>query len=273
MIDTAVIMAAGRGTRMRQADADANLTQEQESAASAGAKGLMPFGRPFLEFIISALADAGITHVVIVTGPAPDPVQHHFTHNVKPKRVTIGFAVQPDPLGTADAVVRAAQVVEARFKRDRFLVLNSDNYYPQRAYSALISSSQAAVAAFDRDVLVERGNIAADRVRAFAVLDVAQDGNLRGVVEKPDQTVNINTPQARWVGMNLWAVDSVIVDACRRVPLSVRGEYELPQAVNLAITEGAAVKAFFIHEPVLDLSRRSDVAAVAEHLLHLSPSI
>ncbi len=45
-----------------------------------------------------------------------------------------------------------------------------------------------------------------------------------------------------------------------------RGEFELPNAVRLAIQKGMKFKAATCRAGVLDLSRRSDIAAVAERL-------
>ncbi len=64
----AVILARGLGTRMRRSDGT-TLDDLQRAAADVGAKGMMPVGRPFLAYVVSARADAGITVVVIVVGP------------------------------------------------------------------------------------------------------------------------------------------------------------------------------------------------------------
>ena len=59
----AVLLARGLGSRMKQ-ESDASLTAVQAAAAAAGAKGMMPIGpRPFLDYVLSALADAGCTSV------------------------------------------------------------------------------------------------------------------------------------------------------------------------------------------------------------------
>jgi len=50
------------------------------------------------------------------------------------------------------------------------------------------------------------------------------------------------------------------------VPRSVRGEFELPQAVQLAITGGLALRAVRARGGVLDLSGRADVAEVGRRL-------
>ena len=267
MIRSAVIMAGGLGSRMRRSDETATLEASQVAAADAGVKGMIPIKRPFLDYVISALADAGITEVLLVIGPGHDAVRQYFTVDAPPRRVRLRFAVQPAPIGTANAVTVAADALgEAPF-----LVLNADNYYPVDAYRALAAHDSAGVVAFERDALVRDGNIDAERVRAFAVLDIGNDGMLRGIIEKPGDAFDLTSAAAAWVGMNLWAVTPAIVDACRRVPQSARGEFELPEAVGLALRAGVPVRALCMRAPVLDLSRRSDIAGVVDRLSSLDP--
>ncbi len=267
MIRSAVIMAGGLGSRMRRRDETATLEASQVAAADAGVKGMIPIKRPFLDYVLSTLADAGITDVLLVIGPSHDAVRQYFTVEAPPRRVRLRFAVQPAPIGTANAVTVAADALGDA----PFLVLNADNYYPIDAIRALAADDSAGVVAFDRDALVRDGNIDAERVRAFAVLDVGEDGWLRGIIEKPGDAVDLTSASAQWVGMNLWAVTPAIVEACRRVPMSARGEFELPEAVGLALREGVPVRAVQHSAPVLDLSRRTDIARVVERLSSVDP--
>jgi UDP-N-acetylglucosamine diphosphorylase / glucose-1-phosphate thymidylyltransferase / UDP-N-acetylgalactosamine diphosphorylase / glucosamine-1-phosphate N-acetyltransferase / galactosamine-1-phosphate N-acetyltransferase len=267
MIRTAAILARGLGTRMRRDDATAKLDPGQDAAADTGMKGMIPIKRPFLEYVISALADAGISDVVLVLGPEHDAVRKHFTVDAPPQRVRIRFAEQAQPIGTANAVVAAADAIGD----ESFLVLNADNYYPVDAYAALAADESAGTIAFDRDALVALGNIDPERVRSFAVLDVTEEGFLAGIIEKPGESLDLSAESARWVGMNCWAVTPEIVSACRRVPKSARGEFELPEAVGLAIREGVAIRAIKMAAAVLDLSRRSDIAAVSARLESVEP--
>jgi len=267
MIRSAVIMAGGLGSRMRRMDDTATLEAAQVAAADAGVKGMIPIKRPFLDYVLSALADAGITDVLLVIGPGHDAVRHYFTVEAPPRRVHLHFAVQPAPIGTANAVTVAADALGAA----PFLVLNADNYYPVNAFRDLAAHDSAGVVAFDRDALVRDGNIDAERVRAFAVLDVSDDGLLHGIIEKPGDAFDLTSASAQWVGMNLWAVTPAIVDACRRVPMSLRGEFELPEAVGLALREGVPVRAVRLRAPVLDLSRRTDIASVVAQLSSVDP--
>lgn len=274
MITTAAILARGLGTRMRRDDAGAEVNPTQAAAAATGMKGMIPIStnggvaRPFLDYVISALADAGMTDVVLVLGPEHHAVRAYYRDESPPTRVRIRFAEQAEPIGTANAVIAAADVIGS----ETFLTLNADNYYPVEAFRALAAEESAGTIAFDRDALVNDGNIDAERVRSFAVLDVTDAGYLAGIIEKPGESLDLASPAARWVGMNVWAITPSLVSACRRVPKSARGEYELPEAVGLAISEGVMIRAIPMRGSVLDLSRRADIAAVVARLASIGPT-
>jgi glucose-1-phosphate thymidylyltransferase len=70
--------------------------------------------------------------------------------------------------------------------------------------------------------------------------------------------------------MNCWRFSPAIFEACRRLQPSPRGELELPMAVREAIASGVRFKVVRCREGVLDLSRRSDIPAVAERLRGVS---
>ena len=250
---------------MRRASDGVALTAEQSSAADAGVKGMISVGRPFLDYVLSALADAGVVDVVLVIGPEHGAVRKYFEHTSRPTRVRIHFAEQSEPLGTADAVLAAAKVVG----NIPFLVLNADNYYPVEAFRLLANLTEAGVVAFDRETLIRDSNIDVERVRTFAILDIDDHGRLVGIVEKPGALLDLNAPAMRWVGMNCWRVTPTLVNACRRVSLSARGEYELPEAVALAVREGVVVRAEKLHAGVFDLSQRTDISEVASRLSHI----
>ena len=74
----AVILARGLGSRMRRADADARVDERQARVADAGMKAMIPIGRPFLDHVISGLADAGITDVCLVIGPEHDVIRAYY---------------------------------------------------------------------------------------------------------------------------------------------------------------------------------------------------
>ena len=265
---TAVILARGLGTRMRSARSTEALSDAQRTAAEQGQKGMMPFERPFLDYVISALADAGITTVVLVVPPDADHIRNYFTKSAPPTRVRIRFAVQDEPRGTADAVLAAQQETGDA----PFLVLNSDNYYPVSACAAIAGLGGPGLVAFEAGTLIRESGIESERVMRYALLEIASDGSLRGIHEKPEASNPLAGQVVRWVSMNLWSFTPRIYDACRRVSPSVRGELELADAVNASIREsGERYVTIPMYAGVLDLSSRADVSFVAKRLATIEP--
>jgi glucose-1-phosphate thymidylyltransferase len=150
-------------------------------------------------------------------------------------------------------------------------VVNSDNLYPAPALESLARLSEPGVVLFDKDALVSRSNIPADRIASFAICVVGPDGYLQAIVEKPNSRDLAAAGPDPPVSMNCWRFSPSIFEACRRVPLSRRGELELPAAVNLAIASGSRFRVVRSREGVLDLSRRGDVSAVEERLHGQAP--
>jgi glucose-1-phosphate thymidylyltransferase len=258
----AVILARGLGTRMRRAASDAALDEAQARAADAGVKGMIPIGRPFLDYVISALADAGFEDVCLVIGPEHRAIRDYYGREAQPSRVRVGFAVQAEPLGTADAVAAAAPFAGS----DEFLAINSDNYYPVFVFERLRRLPGPGLAGFERASLARDGNIDDARVSRYAVLRLAADGTLADIVEKPDQDVWARTGSDALISMNCWRFSPRIFEAIRRIDRSPRGEYELADAVREAMRLGERFDVVPVAAGVLDLSQRTDIPAVARRL-------
>lgn len=246
---------------MRAASTDASLDAAQSAAADAGLKAMIPIDRPFLDYALSSFADAGLREVCLVIGPEHDAIREYYT-TVRTSRLRIGFASQDEPIGTADAVLAARDFVGD----DDFLVVNSDNYYPTNVIAELRRPPAPALPAFSRSGLVRDGQIPPERIAKYALLDIDAGGILRRIVEKPSDVEAASLGHAA-VSMNCWLFDAQIFEACRRVPVSKRGEYELPVAVQFAVDHlDMRFRTFHADTPVLDLSQRGDIASVASRL-------
>jgi len=227
---------------------------------------MMPVGesssRPFLDYVLSALADAGCTQGCFVVAPDHSAIRDYYDGAGRPTRLAIAYAVQEIADGTARAVLSA----QAFASRDPFVVLNSDNLYPAPVLRELAALSGPGLPAFERDSLIRDSGFPADRVAGFAAIEVDAAGILTRIVEKPGREYYDTAGARALISMNVWRFDHRIFDACRDVPRSVRGEFELPEAVGLAASRGVAFQTFRASGAVLDLSRRSDVALVSARL-------
>jgi dTDP-glucose pyrophosphorylase len=261
-IRKAVILARGLGKRMRSPDATAQLAADQMQAADAGMKAMIPIGRPFLDYVLSASADAGFARVCLVVGPEHTAIREYYDA-ISPRRIEINFAIQEKPLGTANALLAAQQFAG----REEFLVLNSDNYYPVEVFRALRALGEPGLPAFERETLVRESDIFRERVLRYALLQISATGYLEKIVEKPDEMPETSGDGEVFISMNCWRFNAEIFRACEQVARSARGEYELPEAVQLGLTSlGLRFKAIPFRTGVLDLSHRSDIAQVARRL-------
>ena len=267
----AVLLARGLGSRMKSDAEAASLTPSQAAAAAAGAKGMMPIGesgsRPFLDYVLSALADGGCTDVCLVVAPDHSAIRDYYDGRGRPTRVTLTYAVQEIANGTA----RAVQAAAAFAGDDPFLVLNSDNLYPIDVVRSLVAIDEPGLPAFRRNSLQQESELPLERIASFAALDVDDAGYLTRIVEKPGLEYYLTAGPDALVSMNVWRCDRRIFDACRDVPISARGEYELPEAVGLAVKRGVRFRVLPASGQVLDLSRRSDVATVTARLAGVHP--
>jgi len=269
IIDKAVILARGLGTRMRKADSQAKLSDEQTAAAEVGVKAMIPIGRPFADYILHTLAEAGYRRICMVIGPEHDSVRDYY-QRLNPKRISIDFAVQVKPLGTADAVLAA----EAFAGEDEFVVVNSDTYYPIEALASLRQLDGPGLIGFERDALINGSNIPADRLVKFAVIEMDAGDMLKRVIEKPDQATLESMPEPQCISMNCWRFTSRIFKACQCISPSARGELEITDAVQYAVDSlGESFTVIRMESPVLDITSREDIDPVAAKLSDIKVSL
>jgi dTDP-glucose pyrophosphorylase len=271
-LQTAVILAAGVGSRMTRSNARAALTSQQEAMAASGNKALIPFERPFLDYSLGALAEAGFRRVCVVVSPSQSPLVAHC-EGLETSRLKIDIVEQQMPRGTADAVLAARPAVA---EESEFAVLNGDNYYSIEVLSALMGLEGPGLVAFDRAGLLERGetNLDRDRMARFAIVHLDSMGRLSGLLEKPDPKTYETLPEPVLVSLNCWRFSPTIFRACERISRSERGEFELTSAVQYSIDK---LNETFTVAPssstVLDLSERGDIVAVEKYLRELEVAL
>ncbi len=108
----AVILAGGRGTRMRP------LTDDRP-------KPMIEFhGRPFLEYTVELLAEQGFERVLMLLGYLPEVIQDHFGDGSR-----FGIRIDYSVTDPDDLTARRLQVVEDRLD-PLFLLLYCDIYWP-----------------------------------------------------------------------------------------------------------------------------------------------
>ena len=196
-----VVLAAGRGTRMRP------LTDRRP-------KPLLPVGdRSLLERVFDTAIDV-VDEFVVVTGYRGDAIRERIGESYRGH--PISYVEQVEALGTAHAVAQAEPVVD-----DDFLVLNGDVVVDASLPRALVDAEGTAVAATE----------VADP-RAYGVLSTSDDGSLAGIVEKPAD------PPTTLANVGCYAFEPAVFEYIDRTPESERGEYEITTTIELLLDDG-----------------------------------
>ncbi len=235
----AVILAAGRGTRMK------GLTEDMP-------KPMLPVaGRPLLEHIVGALRHAGIERFVFVTGYHAEKIEDHFGDGSK-LGVHVSYRRQEVRDGTARALLLGREGVGDR----PFLLAWGDILTERSNYPRLLSRFGELGA--DGMLSV---NWVDDPYRGAAVY-VDDAMRIEKIVEKPPP----KTATTHWNNAGIGVFGPEMFGYAADVKPSSRGEYEIPDAISAMIADRRAIYAFALEGFWSDVGTPEDLER-AEALL------
>lgn len=213
-IHKAVLLAAGKGTRMRE------LTNDLPKPMIAVR------GKPILQHIVEGLAAAGVTHFLIVVGYRADVVREFFGDGVK-FGVSVEYVTQVVQDGTGRVVELAKDFAGA----DAFILSYGDILIDPPNYARLVALGEAAALV---SVKYNPGEIA--KGGAVFVNDQFEMTDLR---EKPQP----GEPTSPWYNAGVYAFRPSIFEFTAKLEKSPRGEYELTDAIRALALSGRRVQA------------------------------
>jgi NDP-sugar pyrophosphorylase family protein len=238
VIQQAVILAAGRGTRLGL------LAKDRP-------KSMLPvLGKPMMARVMDRLREAGIRRFVVVIGEQEGEIAAYLTNSWHPDTET-KFAIQAIPTGTVDALRLAAAHIDGPF-----LVTSVDNLTSAEHVDRLICT-------FDNSP----GQVATlsllpatpEQIRVSS--GVVVDGErIAAIEEKPAE------PRGTYASIMLYAFDPSMLDYISGVNASARGEREIASAIQLAITDNKRV-GYAVTDWRLHLTRELDLLAINRHFL------
>jgi len=192
----AVILAAGRGTRMGP------LTETMP-------KPMLPVAdRPLVAHVADASVAAGADELVFIVGYGAEPIRAYF--GTEYAGVPVQYAEQQCQRGTADALEAAAPLIDSEFA-----VLNGDSLYRAGDLERLFAS------------VPQVGAYCVDEPSNYGVL-VTDDGVVTEVQEKPAD------PSSNIINAGAYAFPHDALDLLD-VPESERGERELTDVLDRII--------------------------------------
>ena len=226
----AVILAAGRGTRMK------SLTDDCP-------KPMLPLnGRPMLAHQIERLESAGIEQVCIVVGYKAAIVKDYFAAH-PPRTAALRYALQETPNGTGSAALLAKDFAAG----DAFLFTFGDVMVDAAVYTQLFALADGAEMA----LTVKRVE---DPYRGAAVY--VDGGRVVKIIEKPPQGASTT----HFINAGVYIFRPRLFDKLARLQLSARGEYDLTDAIQETVAGGELVRWFEIEGFWRDVGRPEDIA-------------
>ncbi len=239
----AVILAAGEGMRCRPL----TLTRSKVMLRIAN--------KPMIEYVVRALAESGITDILMVVGYAKERIMNYFG-NGKDFGVNIEYTEQKQQLGTAHAIKQAKDSVD-----DAFLVLNGDNLVSADTIADITKRHTRGTS-----ILTTSG-----RTTSGYALVIGNGGGVKKIVEGQilKNTHNINT--------GIYIFDQTIFDAIEETlqadisDVSDVSEFGITDSIQRMIDAGYEVHAHRTDHTWTDVIHSWDLLGVNAMILEGVP--
>ncbi len=197
MIKSALILAAGAGTRM------APLTEGRP-------KPLIPVaGKPIIKWTIDALRSAGITDIWVLIRAGDTKIRDYFGDSV-------GYIVQEKALGTANAISCAKGKITGAF-----ICVNGDLAVEPSMFSGLIKSYSL----FKTNIVAVTES---SDPKHFGVLEITPDMSVSSIEEKP------KNPKGSYINAGAYVFSEEIFSLIEKTKKSPRGEFEITDSIMMA---------------------------------------
>lgn len=197
MTKKAILLAGGAGTRLHP------LTK-------IVCKQLLPvYDKPMICYPLATLMLGGVRDILVISTPKDIPMLRDFLGDGSQLGIRLEYAEQPEPKGIAQAFVIGADFVGD----DGATLILGDNIF----YGKLD---------FFRDALAleEGACIFGYQVRdpeRYGVVEFAPDGRVLSLEEKPAK------PKSNYAVPGLYVYDRQVIELCRSLRPSARGELEI----------------------------------------------
>jgi UDP-N-acetylglucosamine diphosphorylase / glucose-1-phosphate thymidylyltransferase / UDP-N-acetylgalactosamine diphosphorylase / glucosamine-1-phosphate N-acetyltransferase / galactosamine-1-phosphate N-acetyltransferase len=214
MIKSAILLAAGRGKRQRP-------------YTDVMPKPLLTInGRPTLDFVLCAVAKAGVKQVCIVTNHLEEKIFEYVGDGSK-WNLSASFAHQSELRGNGDALM---SVPQSWIQDEPVMVLATDYILEENSLLELVQAQQKHQA----DIVMSLKECPIEELTARSSVDVDSDWRVKRIIEKPKRE-EIMSPFAASI---LFILPPQIWQYLPRVNPSERGEIEMQSAIDKMIQDG-----------------------------------
>jgi bifunctional UDP-N-acetylglucosamine pyrophosphorylase/glucosamine-1-phosphate N-acetyltransferase len=229
---SAVILAAGQGTRMK----------------SSLPKVLHPIlGKHMACYVLEAAQQVTQSTPVMVIGHGADQVRQALDDQAE-------FVLQQPQLGTGHAVMQAEPLLAG--KTDLVLVIYADMpLLAAQTIGSLVEMAQS------HSGPISMLTVTTNETRGFGRILRDSRGQVSGIVEEAQATAEQLNIRELNPGVYCFRADW-LWKALKRIPLSPKGEYYLTDLVGMAVAEGANIQSMNVDDPneVIGINTRVHLA-------------
>lgn len=209
----AIILAGGVGSRI-------------SSVAGGLPKALLDVaGRPFIEYVLDQLNDAGIHRVIIAASYKWEMIQGYLKSQYK--NMLIEYSIEEAPLGTGGAIKQAFELYSVK----ESIVVNADTLFK-------IDLSALVVAHHEADAFIS--------IALREVTDMSRYGavTLKGLLVESFGEKNVSGPGL--INGGIYVIDSAFWDKSKTTQSFSFEKDILEQYTNLGMINGFAQSGYFI---------------------------
>jgi UDP-N-acetylglucosamine diphosphorylase / glucose-1-phosphate thymidylyltransferase / UDP-N-acetylgalactosamine diphosphorylase / glucosamine-1-phosphate N-acetyltransferase / galactosamine-1-phosphate N-acetyltransferase len=243
----AVLLAAGAGVRLMPITAT-----RPKHLIKVG-------GKPILQFCLEAVKNAGIDEVIIVTHYMGEDIRDYFGDGQK-LGLYISYVEQEEVLGTGNATGVAEPYIE-----DDFVLIYGDLLFGQDAVKTVLQSYKPEQTA------AVMGVVPVDKPESYGIIELDKQKRVKRIVEKPDA----GKAPSNLANAGIYVFSKKVFEVIKQTEASIRGEWELTDAITLLADEGKTVLAAQLSkDDWFDVGRPWDLLdANAWALKRMSPKV
>ncbi len=236
----ALVLAAGRGTRLDETTAEINKCM------------LRLLDKPLIQYSLENAVAVGVEQIVIVVGYRAEEIINYF--GTWFQNTPIRYVIQAEQRGLVHAISCAEKAIDG----SDFILFLADEILSRPNHTSMLKTF------CEENLFVICGAVfVEDRTqirKTYTVLGDEATRRIYRLIEKPRMPIN------SIMGTGNCIIRAEIYDYIERTPINMeRGERELPDLIQCAVDEGKIVKYFNIGDGYININIADDVA-IAERV-------